>query len=135
MTSRSTIYPLRYSLVWLAGGYLVLAGIIFASLLPGMPGPEFAESDKVLHFGVYLMLMLWFAGIYLPHRQLRTLLLLAALGVGLEFVQELSGLRQGDWRDIVANLSGLFAGLLLARMGLTGWCLMVERRLFREPRG
>lgn len=130
MTSSQLIYPLRYAWAWLAGGYLALVTIVLGSLLPGMPGPDFFAADKLVHLGIYLVLMLWFAGIYLPRRHLWVMFSLALLGVGLELVQEYSGLRNGDWRDVVANVAGLSAGLLLARFGLAGWCLAAENRLF-----
>jgi len=129
MTSSQLTYPLRYAWVWLAGGYLVLATIVLGSLIPGMPGPDFIAADKLVHLGIYLVLMLWFAGIYLPRRHLWVLLSLALLSIGLELVQEYSGLRNGDWRDVVANVVGLSGGLLLARLGLAGWCLNAEKWL------
>lgn len=131
-TSSSIIYPLRYAPAWLAGGYVVVAVIVLGSLLPGMPGPDFAGSDKLVHLGMYFALMLWFAGIYLPRNHLWLMLSLAALGITLELVQEFSGLRNGDWRDVAANVTGIALGMLLAKRGMSGWCEKVETRWLRS---
>ncbi|HUF74468.1 MAG TPA: VanZ family protein [Gammaproteobacteria bacterium] len=119
--------PLRYPWLWWAFGWLLVAGVIFGSLLPGDWVPAFSPSDKLLHAGSYLILMLWFAGLYPRERHFVIAVLLFALGFVLDFAQGMAPYRDFDWRDVAANAGGILVGLLLSRYVFEGWCRRVEQ--------
>jgi hypothetical protein len=127
--------PLRYARLWLAGGVLVVLGVLGGSLVPG----EYVEdamvwNDKVTHALTYAGLTLWFTGIY-PRRCYGWVVLgIFLLGATIEVLQgSMSFGRQGDYADLLANSSGIFVGLLLALAGCGTWARWVEQRLPRLP--
>lgn len=119
--------PLRYPWLWWVFGSLLVAGVIFGSLLPGAWVPGFSLSDKLLHAGSYLILMLWFAGLYRRERHYIVAASLFALGFALDFAQGMSPYRDFDWLDVSANAGGILVGLLLSRYVFEGWCRRVEQ--------
>ena len=95
--------------LWLLGWALCIA----LSLLPPIPlgGPP--DSDKLGHFLAYFTLMAWAVMLFKGWRA-RVLVAgaLMLLGLGLEFAQAtLTTTRQGDSRDVVANVAGVLVGL------------------------
>jgi len=51
--------------VWLALGWLMVAVVVWLSLSPSPPkGPDFPDSDKLLHGLTYLVLTGWFGQLY-----------------------------------------------------------------------
>lgn len=122
---------LRYPRFWSAVGWLLVAGVIAGSLLPGrtVNALTFSLDDKVLHSGAYLLLTLWFSGLY--RRSFYPVIgaVLLALGIGLDLLQGLTRTRSLDWHDMVANASGIALGLVLAFYVVGGWCQRLERRL------
>lgn len=121
--------PLRFPKLWSAVGWLLLAGVIVGSLIPGPALQGIDVSDKVMHAVAYFTLMVWFAGLY--RRDLYPLIaaVLLALGVGLDALQILTETRSFDWFDVGMNAAGVVFGLVLSLLLIGGWCLRVERRL------
>ena len=119
--------PLRFPWLWWALGWLLVAGVVFGSLLPGVP--SISPSDKLMHFGAYFILMVWFAGLYSRERHFIVAALLLLLGFGLDLAQGASPYRVFDWFDVAADAGGILVGLLLSRFVLAGWCQRVERLL------
>lgn len=119
--------PLRFPWVWLASGWLLVLGVCAGSLLPGDSVPDFDVSDEIMHAASYFLLMVWFAGLYRRGRHVLIAVTLLALGVLLEIVQEGTGYRTFDYEDMLANGTGIAAGLLLSFWLLEGWCLRVEK--------
>lgn len=119
---------LRFFGWWLAGGLLLAGFIVTGSLVPPGDLPQVSVSDKVEHFGGYLLLALWFGGLFRRYRYPAVGLALIALGGGLEVAQGLMAVgRTADWWDISANTLGVATGLGLAQAGLGTWMLAVER--------
>ncbi|MDH3693777.1 MAG: VanZ family protein [Gammaproteobacteria bacterium] len=115
---------LKLQNLWLLIGWLLLAAIVYLSLAPAPPEPDFEINDKVLHFAMYFVLTAWFAQIFLPGKRLVIYALsFFALGVVLEFGQGLSDERSTSLLDALANGTGIVAGLLLA---LTPLALTLE---------
>lgn len=83
---------------------------VVLSLLPGEQLPQ------ELHFWDKAQHALGFAGLAFlglqvgARRPLRTLAALALFGLGIEWAQSLTGWRQGDWQDWLADLVGLLMG-------------------------
>jgi VanZ family protein len=123
--------PLRAPLLWLMLGWGLVAVAILGSLLPGRQVPMLAGYDKLYHVGTYLLLMVWFSGIYRRKQYLLIAIGLSLLGLALEFAQRLVVSRWFDIYDLAANVCGVALGLVLAWTVLGGWCQFAERVLFR----
>jgi VanZ family protein len=110
-------------------GWLLVAGVVFGSLVPGPALGTVAVDDKLLHAASYLLLMLWFGGLYERRRHLWIALALFAFGAALDALQATTTTRSFDLRDIAANGSGILIGLVLTAWLLEGWCQRLERRV------
>jgi len=119
--------PLRYPRLWLALGWAAVAFAVIVCLLPVSELPPAGLSDKTEHFLAYLLLSTWFAGIYSRSHYWIIAVGLGVLGVLIEFAQGAMQLgRQADAIDVVANSTGIVAGLALCWFGLGGWVQWVE---------
>lgn len=124
--------PLIHAPAWLAASVLLVAAIIVASLVPGDAGPNVGNLDKLGHFLAYAALATWFGGLFARRWYWGLATGLALLGIGLEVLQELVARnRSGDPNDVVANLAGMVAGLVLAWWRTGGWALRIEAWLKR----
>jgi hypothetical protein len=123
------VLPLRYPKLWAAIGWLLIAGVVVGSLMPGPAVPSIGLSDKVMHAAAYFTLMVWFAGFY--RRGLYHVIagVLVALGIGLDLLQRLTQTRSFDWYDVAMNCAGVAAGLTLSLLLLGGWSQRLEQRL------
>ncbi len=119
---------LRFPRLWLSLGWIGVAAATVACLVPVPQLPQAPEvNDKTAHFIAYLVLSVWFAGIYQRSRYWIIAVALIAMGILIELAQQAMGLgRHADLRDVFANSSGVFAGLLLCWFGLGGWMQWVE---------
>ena len=121
--------PLRFPRVWAGLGWLLVLGVIAGSLLPGRALPEVSFNDKLQHAVVYLVLMVWFAGLYARRFYLGIAAVLCALGIGLDLLQGLTATRSLELYDIAADFVGIAIGFGLAVAFLGGWCQRLEQRL------
>jgi VanZ family protein len=114
--------------VWLALGWLWVATVFYLSLMPHPPQPiSFSGVDKWEHALAYALLMLWFCQVYVGHKaRVRLLLLLAAMGVGIEFLQGMGGYRYFEYADMLANTTGVLIGWGLAQTRLGRVLTMLE---------
>jgi hypothetical protein len=119
--------PLRYSWVWWTLGWLLVAGVAVGSLMPGSFVAGFSARDKLLHAGSYLLLMVWFSGLYHRERLVLIASLLFVFGFALDLAQNATPSRVFDLRDVAANAGGILVGLVLARFVFVGWCQRVEQ--------
>ena len=93
------------------------AAIVWLSLTPSPPRVDFTASDKLGHLLAYGLLMFWFAQIYASRTaRIFHAIVFLAMGLGLEFLQGMSGLREHDVIDMLANAAGVAAGWLAARL-------------------
>jgi VanZ family protein len=119
--------PLRFPRLWLGLGWAAVVFAILICLLPVSQLPTVDASDKAEHFTAYLLLSLWFAGIYPRARYWIIAIGLCVLGVTIEFAQGAMHLgRHADAKDVLANSTGIVAGLTLCWLGLGGWAQWVE---------
>jgi VanZ family protein len=126
------LLPLRYPRAWLALGWALIIGAVIVSLAPGGSLPSTGASDKLEHAAAYALMTLWFAGIYPRSRYPMIGIALCTLGILLEWAQGAMHMgRQRDFYDVVANTSGIVAGLIAARLGLGGWAQRVEGWVWR----
>ncbi len=115
--------------VWLALGWLWVAAVFYLSLMPHPPEPvSFAGADKLEHGLTYAMLMLWFCQGYVGRRaRIRLSLSLVAMGVGIEFLQGMSGYRYFEYADMLANTTGVLLGWGMAQSRMGYVLRMLER--------
>ena len=122
--------PLRFPWLWMALGWLLVAGVCVGSLLPGASMPVIRIEDKLLHAGSYFLLMIWFAGLYERKRHIFIALVLILLGFALDALQGSVTRRSFEMLDVAANAAGIFVGWTLSVSLLEGWCQRIERHLF-----
>lgn len=105
---------LRHRRLWLSIGHCLLAMLIVLSLIPNLPSASVPLSDKLGHLLFYAALMGWY-GQLIPAQRDRALVALglAVLGVLLELLQGMGGVRHMEAADAVANLLGIVFGWLL----------------------
>jgi len=124
---------LRFPRLWLSLGWLAVVLAIVVCLVPVQKLPQPPNlSDKSEHFLAYLLLSTWFAGIYPRARYWIIAIGLGVMGVLIEIAQgSMSYGRQADVLDVIANCSGVLAGLLVCWLWLGGWAQWVETLFFR----
>lgn len=111
--------------MWRAVGYALVVLIIYLSLTPDAITLPEDSGGLASHTLAYATVMAWFGQIELssPER-IRRGMMLAALAIGLEFIQGLTPYRYFDIRDMVAGVLGVGFGWLLSppRMfDIAGW--------------
>jgi len=129
------VRPLRFASLWVAVGWLLVAGLVAVSLVTvPVEAPKLPFVDKLAHLVVYLLVMAWFAQIWSSWRALSAhACFLVLLGVALELLQGASGHRSAEAVDAVANAAGVLLGTLTARTPASGLLARLEARL-RWPR-
>jgi VanZ family protein len=122
------LLALRHPRVWLVSGWLLIVGAIIANLMPAHDLPKLGGiNDKMEHIVGYLVLSLWFAGIYPRVRYPMIGVALLLLGIVIEGLQSAMHMgRQADITDVYANTVGIVLGLTLALLWLGGWAMRVE---------
>ncbi len=116
-----------HGMLWLgrAVGLALIALVIFLSLTPHPPqATAWTESDKLGHLLAYATLMAWHAGVY-PGRRSRWVwaVCFVLMGVMLEIVQGLGGVRHMELFDMVANTLGV----------IIGWTAFLAARRWARP--
>jgi glycopeptide antibiotics resistance protein len=133
---------LRLAKLWVSLGWLWISMVIILSLVP--PPSMIAEEsslwllpfnlpyiDKIAHFIAYFILMGWFSQIYHTayHRRLY-LLGFSLLGILLEILQGLGGIRSADWQDVVPNFMGILLAWQLAKTNFAYLLFYLEAKYF-----
>jgi hypothetical protein len=121
---------LRYRRLWLYTGHALLASLIVFSLAPSAPSAVDVLGDKLVHLIAYAVLMGWYAQLWFGLGQ-RILAAagLVALGLILELLQGLGGVRHLDWLDAAANTAGVALGWLAAGTPLGGVLYWLDRHI------
>ena len=129
--------PLRHIRYWQIASVVILLFVLAATLMPAVwfwgdksSGVEwFKGVDKWLHGITFMVLSLWFAGLYQRQSYWRVAIGLLIFGLAIEACQRMVGYRTADWLDVGADIAGIVVGLAIALAGLGGWSLSVERRI------
>ncbi len=122
---------LRYLSWWRAIGWLLVVYVSYASLAPGPVYEHPPRWDKVGHFLAYFTLMWWFAQVWPWSRHRRIAAAFAAMGIGMEFLQEMTGYRTLELGDMVADVCGVVIGWWLYQ-GPLGRVVMALDTLLRR---
>lgn len=125
---------LNHHRAWLTVGGLLVAVIVYFSLMHNPPAPlAFNNADKLEHALSYAVLTWWFCQIYHSTRT-RVLLMvsLVGLGVAVEYVQGWSGYRNFDVMDMLADGVGVLAGWGLVYTPLGRMLAYVDKQLAHD---
>ena len=123
---------LRYFNLWLSIGWLMVLLACYFSLTPNPPdfNIEFEYLDKVQHFISYFVLMTWFAQLYKTFQaRLFYVLFFVSMGVILELLQGLGGVRFFEYSDMLANTSGVVLAWIITKTRLNNLLLSFENRV------
>lgn len=107
---------------WVLGVVLLVAATVVC-LVPGhdLPG-VFELNDKVSHMAGHGALAMYFTGLVARRSWWKIFLYLMIFGALIEVAQYYMHLgRNGDPRDLVANIVGVTLGLLLGWLGVSRW--------------
>ena len=121
---------LRFARLWSILAWSMVAVALYLSLIP--PSTPYLRvlfqfNDKVEHALCYLVLTVWFTGLYPPSRYVWIAVALLAMGVAVEFLQGWMGIgRHKEARDVYADLAGIVLGLVLALTVLRNWMARFE---------
>ena len=125
--------PLQYARLWRRLSVVLLVFVLIAALAPAFWFDTriealswFQHTDKWLHGLTFATLAVWFAGLFDRRVYWRVAAGLMAFGLLIEGCQLLVSYRMADWLDVVANVTGIIAGLTIAIAGLGGWGLRIE---------
>jgi len=121
--------PLRHTGLWRVSSVVLLILVLAATLSPALWFLDdmenaliwFHNSDKWLHAMTFVVLTVWFTGLYEKRVWWLTALGLVLFGFLVEFCQLQVSYRTADWIDILANTLGIIVGLTIAVAGLGGW--------------
>lgn len=118
---------LRHRWFWIVASSVLVATVVIGSLQTVFVAGGVHGIDKVEHFATYMVLAVWFTGLYRPPRYWAIAAGLLALGLTMEACQLLMQAgRIGDPFDMAANTGGVAAGLLVACFATGGWAEKLE---------
>jgi hypothetical protein len=128
-----TSIRLRWHGSWVALGGAIMLFVLWMALSPD-PGItlSFTYGDKLLHATTFCCLMGWWGNVYRGHRaRAWTVLGCLAFGLFIEFAQWLDPPRDASSGDVLADVVGVFVGLLLLRTPLARVLAGIEARFVR----
>jgi len=97
-------------------GYALVGYVIYSSLTSSPIEIDINYFDKYAHTFGYFVLMGWFMQIYYTKRILIIYAVtFLSMGVGLEFIQGMTGYRYFDVNDMLANSLGVLLAVLLVK--------------------
>ena len=132
--------PLRYVRRWQIASAFLLIFVLASTLIPAAWfwsssrdfGSWLINVDKWLHGITFVILAVWFAGLYRPRSYWRIGVGLILFGLFIEGCQQLVAYRSAEMFDVAADIIGIVIGLVIAGAGLGGWTLRLEGWLVRR---
>lgn len=121
---------LRFRSLWLFIGWILVTLVIYGSLTTKPVQLDISYFDKYSHLLSYFVLMGWFIQLntkFIQH--LFWALLFVALGIVLEYLQALGGVRYFEWADMLANSTGVLLALVLAKTRFASSLHWLEHRI------
>ena len=128
---------LRLRWLWQGVGLILIVLVIYLSLTPYPLEIPVPQGDKYGHVAAYATLMLWHCQIHSDTRfRVGWAITFIALGIGLEFMQRLTGYRTFEIDDMMADGAGVLLGWIAAPPRLPNLLRSMEARWpDRPPRG
>lgn len=110
---------------WIVAAWLaVVISVVVASLIPAAAPPGVWGLDKIVHFGVFLVLTVVPASVLSRNRaMLGAVMFLFAIGLGIEVAQSFVPGRVGSGSDFLADVLGVLAGAVVGRQVWRRLCL------------
>lgn len=132
--------PLRYVRRWQIASAFLLIFILASTLMPAGwfwsgsrdLGGWFIDVDKWLHGITFVILAVWFAGLYRPRSYWKIGVGLILFGLLIEGCQQLVVYRSAELFDVAADIVGIIIGLVIAGAGFGGWSLRLEDWLVKR---
>lgn len=119
---------LRFIRFWFVLGWVFVIAAMVLSLMPLQQITMPSWNDKFEHAMGYLLLTLWFCGLYQRQRYWVVALWMFAMGILVEILQGMMHLgRQADIRDIYADILGIGLAVFLAITPLGRWPYWFEK--------
>ena len=126
-------HRLRFKLSWQIIGLALVAFVIQASLTSNPVKVDVIYFDKYAHTAGYFVLMGWFVQIYQTRLSVNILaVLFIFMGIGIEFVQGMTGYRYFDIYDMLANSLGVILAWLLSKTVFADLLYYFERHFLRR---
>ena len=123
---------LAHARTWYLLGLLLVLAVTYSCLVPAGDLPAVGMNDKVEHGIAYVVMMLWFGGLFPRGKYWLIVLALLLFGAAIEVAQELMHLgRTGDVMDWLADAGGVAVGLVACLAGLGHWVAWIERQVRR----
>jgi VanZ family protein len=122
--------------IWLIVGIAIIAFLWLVSLMPAPPYIGMPNEDKYAHLISYGGTMWWWAQLWPPwKKRLLLAVLLALMGVAIEFAQGATSWRSFDVMDMLANSIGVLVGWVVAMTPLGKLLEVIEKwqRARKEP--
>lgn len=130
--------PLRYHTRWRIAGIFLLMGVFGVAIAPdiwpwsGGLGRGWFLSDKWMHGFTFTALAIWYSGQYARRSYWWLATGLLVFGAFIEACQSMVTYRTAESGDLIADVLGITAGILIALSGIGGWSLRVEKWLDRQ---
>ena len=125
---------LRYFNLWLSIGWLMVFLLCYFSLIANPPELEidFEYFDKVRHFIAYFFLMFWFAQLYKNNvARVGYASFFILMGIVLEILQGLGGVRYFEYYDMLANSIGVVLAWFITKKRWHSLFLYIEKIIFK----
>ncbi|MDH5600590.1 MAG: VanZ family protein [Gammaproteobacteria bacterium] len=109
---------MRYFKLYLVIGWLLVLLVCYFSLTSSPPkiDIQFKYLDKLEHMASYFVLMLWFAQLYhSKYSRIYYAVFFILLGITLEVLQGLGGIRLFEYADMLANTMGVVIGYVITQ--------------------
>ena len=132
--------PLRYARHWQVASLILLLLVLAATLMPAVWYWDdrfkalswFDGVDKWFHGVTFLVLSLWFTGLYRKRSYWKIGIGLLLFGLIIEACQRMVTYRTAEWLDVGADTIGIILGLVIGAVGIGGWCLRAEELLAKR---
>ena len=132
--------PLRYARRWQVASLTLLLLVLVATLMPAVwfwddrfkALARFDDVDKWFHGVTFLVLSLWFTGMFRRRSYWKIGIGLLLFGLIIEACQRMVTYRTAEWLDVGADAAGIILGLVIGLAGIGGWCLRAEELLAKR---
>jgi len=118
--------PLRFRYLWLFGGLCLIGLVLYTTLMPSSALPITVTNDKAAHAITFVILMVWFCGIFKLRFVPLVAVALLLFGILIELLQQSLAYRSAELADGLADIAGIALGWVLAVSGLQHWVEWVE---------